>query len=147
VEIVAVLAHAGGLCGGAHIADDTTYFGSVNLGATLRARYGASCLTIGTTLYQGRFTAYLNYPSVEDIPLLLLTNNNDDLGQVGLPLYMLDLRTLPSGPIADWAKGSGSAATLLELGLQGQRQEYPGLLSQWFDVIVHVQNTTAAEHF
>jgi erythromycin esterase len=132
-----------------HIANDTDY-ASVdgrNMGGELRSHFQQSYLPIGTTLYQGKVRVY-DYPAgiVQTIPPAPRVTYNYTLGQAGLPLALLDLRTLPSGDVADWARGAGSATRLLEFGLGGEDLNTSGSLSQWFDVIVHVQNTTPSQH-
>lgn len=131
----------------AHIANDTTYGtqDGRNMGGELRAHYGKSYLPIGTTLYQGTLRVYDNSPNT----IQTLNPPNPDtynytLGQVGLPLYMIDLRNIPPGPINTWAH---SSASLLIYGYGGQDLSTSALLSQWFDVIIHIQNTTPAKHF
>jgi erythromycin esterase len=136
-----------------HIANDTTY-GSQdgrNMGGELCAQYQDSYLPIGTTLYQGTFRVY-NYPSgiVQTIAPAPSDTYNYAFGHAGLPLYMLDLRTVPSGVVADWASGAGSATRLINYGLGGQDLSLNLLssasLRQWFAVIVHVQNSTPSQH-
>jgi hypothetical protein len=106
-----------------HIANDTTY-GSQdgrNMGGELRTHHQDRYLPIGTTLYQGTFRVY-NYPSgiVQTIPPAPSDTYNYALGQAGLPLYMLGLRTASSGAVADWANGTGSATRLINYGLGGE---------------------------
>ncbi|MHB8600097.1 MAG: erythromycin esterase family protein [Ktedonobacteraceae bacterium] len=133
----------------AHIANDTTYTtqDGRNMGGELRTRYGKSYLPIGTTLYQGTFRIYYNSSSaIQTIqpPGLYPSTYNYTLGQAGIPLYMLDLRKIPPGLVNTWAL---SSIILINYGLGGEDLSTPALLSQWFDVIIHVQNTTPARHF
>lgn len=130
-----------------HIANDTSY-GTAdgrNMGAELRARYKAGYLAIGTTLYQGTFRSY-SYPNstIQKIDPPARNTYNYTLGQAGLPLYMLDLDNIPPGPVRNWAL---SSAILLNYGLGGEDLSAPALLSQSFDVIVHIQNTTPSRLF
>ena len=127
----------------AHIANNTLY-GSQdgrNMGGELRARYKDSYLSIGTTFYQGAFRVY-HYPetSTQQIPTPNLDTYNYNLGQADLPLYMLDLRKVPSGPVATWANEPTNI--FLNYGLGGENLSTICTLSQWFDVIIHVQRTT-----
>ena len=130
-----------------HIANDTLY-GSQdgrNMGGELRALYKDSYLPIGTTLYQGALRSY-DYPTgvIQTINPPTADTYNYTLGQVGLPLYMLDLRKIPPGPVTDWAKGS--TTSFLLYGLGGEDLSTSCMISQWFDVIIHIQNTTPANH-
>ena len=126
----------------AHIANDTLYPSQEkkNMGAELRARYQAGYLAIGATLYQGAFRAY-HYPtsSVQQIAAPGQNTYNYALGQAGLPRYLLDLRGISPGPAATWANGP---AVLIEYGLGGEDLSVLGSLSAWFDVLVHIQQTT-----
>jgi erythromycin esterase len=133
-----------------HIADDTTYPSQDkrNMGGELRAHIGASYLPIGTTLYSGTYQIY-DYPHgvAQPLPPVPMSSYNGTLGQVGIPLYLLDLRQAPSGTVADWFAGKGAASQLLLYGLGGDDLSDRGPLSQWFNVIVHVQNSTPSKHF
>lgn len=129
-----------------HIANNT-FYGSQdgrNMGGELRARYKNGYLAIGTTLYRGTFRSY-SYPTstIQTISPPAHNTYNYTLGQVGLPLYMLDLDNLPPGPVKNWAL---SSATLINYGLGGEDLSAPALLSQSFDVIIHIQNTTPSKH-
>lgn len=130
-----------------HIANDTSY-GSQdgrNMGGELRARYQGSYLAIGATFYQGSFRSYDSFGgTVQKINPPTPDTYNYTLGQAGLPLYMLDMHQLPAGAVSAWAN---SSATLLGYGLAGEDLSSPAQLGQWFDVIVHIQNTTPSIHF
>src|SRR5260221_10133136 len=125
-----------------HIANDTSYSSpdSRNMGGELRARYQASYLAMGTTLYQGAFRIY-QYPQsfIQQVAAPGRDTYNYTLGQADLPLYLLDLRNVPPGPVGAWASGP---AVLLNYGLGGEDLSGSGALSQWFDVIIHIQKTT-----
>jgi len=131
-----------------HIANITTY-GSLdgrNLGGELHARYQQSYLALGTTLFQGTFRIYAASPStsIQTIAPAPSTTYNYTLGQAGLPLYLLDVRTLPSGAVSNWAK---SSSTFLLYGLGGEDLSGSAQLDQWFDVLLHIQNTTPSHSF
>ncbi len=130
-----------------HIANDTSY-GSQdhrNMGGELRALYKENYLPIGTSLYQGAMRVY-HYPKgvIQTIDPPDTDTYNYTLGQVGLPLYMLDLRTIPSGPVINWAGKTYTSFALYGLG--GEDLTTVCALNQWFDVIIHIQNTTPANH-
>jgi hypothetical protein len=57
---------------------------------------------------------------------------------------MLDLDKIPPGPVRNWAL---SFAIFINYGLGGEDLSAPALLSQSFDVIIHIQNTTPSKHF
>lgn len=66
------------------------------------------------------------------------------VGQTDLALYMLDLRDMSPGPARTWAS---SPAIFINYGLGGENLSTRAILNQWFDAIIHVQNTTPANHF
>lgn len=129
-----------------HIANDISYPSQdgKNMGGELRVRYQDSYLPIGTTLYQGAYRIY-DYPAgmIQTISPPTPDTYNYTLGQAGLPLYILDLRKIPPGPVSNWSLGS---AIFLLYGLSGENLSVPAPLSQWFDVIIHIQNTTPSNH-
>jgi erythromycin esterase len=127
-----------------HVANNPSYApryvqNAQNMGGYLRTWYKESYLPIGTTLYQGVFRTY-HYPqtSTQQIPTPTSDTYNYTLGQASLPLYMLDLRKIPPGPVANWV---GGYATLLNYGLGGENMSTSCTLNVWFNVIIHVQNT------
>jgi erythromycin esterase len=131
-----------------HIANDTTYKtqDGRNLGGELRAHYGQSYLPIGTTLYQGTFRTY-TYPPANKIQTIAppsVNTYNYTLGQADLSLYMLDLRTIPYDVVSNWAQ---SSSIFRLYGVGGENLSKPAQLSQWFNVIIHIQNTTPSQYF
>ena len=130
----------------AHIANDTSYPSqdSRNMGGELHARYNDSYVPLGTTLYRGTMRVYF-YPDglLRGIPAPPTNSYNYTLGQAGLALYMLTLRDIPPGPVSDWVRGP---AIFVNYGLGGENLSTQAVLSQWFDVIIHVQSTTPANH-
>jgi erythromycin esterase len=133
-----------------HIANNTSYFagfapaGTDNLGGFLRKWYKQSYLPIATSLYQGTYTIYLHaYQTVTTATLGVPGKDtyNYTLGNVGIPLYLLDLRQMPPGPVTDWANGP---RVFLLYGLGGEDLSISGPLKYWFDVIILMRSTTAS---
>lgn len=115
------------------------------MGGELRTRYKDSYLPIGTTLYQGALRVY-QYPKgvVQTIsPPPASYTYNYTLGQSDLPLFMLDLRTIPLGPVRTWSR---SSLSLVYYGLGDVYLSDSAPLDQWFDVIIHIQKTTPSNH-
>jgi erythromycin esterase len=127
----------------AHIANNPSYGGTKNMGGFLHDRFGPQYLTIGTSLYQGSVTAYF-YPDfkINTIKTTDTDSYNYTLGQVAYPIYMIDLRNTPAGPVTQWANGPHS---FLFYGLGGEDLSNSISLKQQFNVIVQVQNTTPAQ--
>jgi len=127
----------------AHVANNPSYGATKNMGGFLHDHFGSHYLTIGMSLYQGSVTVYL-YPDfrINTIKATDPESYNYILGQVGYPLYMIDLRTTPAGPVTQWANGPHS---FFLYGLGGEDLSNAIVLKQQFDVIVHVQNTTPAQ--
>lgn len=127
-----------------HVANDSWYDSVTgrNMGGELRARYGSAYVALGTTLYQGAFRTYTSQQrTTQSIGPVSPASYNAMLGRGGLPLYLLPLDHLPPGPLRNWA---GRSATLLSYGLGGEDLSAPVLLSQSFDALLHVQQTTPA---
>jgi erythromycin esterase len=127
-----------------HVANDI-FYGSPdgrNMGGELRARYGDGYVAIGTTLYQGALRSYTAAGSaIQTLPPAPRTSYNATLGRSGLPVFLLALDHLPFGSLRTWAL---SGAIFLNYGLGGEDLSAPALLSQSFDVLVHIQETTPA---
>ena len=112
------------------------------MGGLLSKWYHDTYLTIGTSLYQGVYNMYSlgYYPIPTPLPGTPGKDTyNYTLGKVSLPIYLLDLRKTPPGPVTDWANGPH---TFLEYGLQGANVSVSGSLHQWFDLLVFIRNTT-----
>lgn len=135
----------------AHIANTIPFDGldGNNLGALLRQHYKQQYLTIGTSFFQGSFHAlkpqngFFTSYTVGPPPV---GSYDYALGSVGLPLYLLDIRQTPAGPVTSWVQGP---AELRFIGIYfdpaHEADSYiRGSLQQWFDVIIHVQKTTAS---
>ncbi len=135
----------------AHIADMTNYFedggvpaGSVNMGHLLRQHFGSGYLSVGMSLYGGSYTVIIGstlplHANAQPIPAVDPNSYNATLGAVGLSLYMIDLRTVPLGKVMRWANGYNP---FLNLGYDGTDLTTNGPLSQWFNIIIHMQSTT-----
>jgi erythromycin esterase len=131
-----------------HIANNTAYFpqnapkGTENIGGYLRKWYHDNYLNIATSLYQEVYNIYPSYGSPNTTALPGTPGKdtyNYTLGKVSIPLYLLDLRKTPPGPVTDWAN---RPHIFLEYGLQGVDLSVPGSLQQWFNIIVFIRNTT-----
>jgi erythromycin esterase len=133
----------------AHIANTTPGLDGNNLGALLRQHYKQQYLTIGTSFFQGSFnssfksnalaTSYaVGPPSIGSYDYVL--------GSVGLPLYLLDIRQTPAGPVTSWVQGPAELRNIGVAFNPAHEADYyiRGSLHQWFDVIIHVQKTTAS---
>jgi erythromycin esterase len=133
-----------------HIANTTpALLDGNNLGALLRQHYKQQYLPIGTSFFEGSFNAF--NPALPQDGLVSYTvgpppvgSYDDVLGSVGLPLYLLDLRQTPAGPVTSWVQGP---AQLRSIGISfdpTQRNFIQGSLQQWFDAVIDVQKTTAS---
>ncbi len=131
-----------------HIANNRSYYtgyapkGTENLGGFLRTWFKQSYLPIATSLYQGTFNTYQGIRVTTDTAGKAGEDTyNYTLGNVGIPIYMLDLRKTLPGPVTDWANGP---YIFLLYGLGGEDLSIPGPLKQWFDVIIQIEHTTAS---
>ena len=133
----------------AHIANTTPFagLGEHNLGGLLRQQYKQQYLTIGTSFFQGSFNAFTpNSFTSYTVGPPPVGSYDYVLGSVGLPLYLLDIRQTPTGPVRNWVQGP---ARLRHIGISfdpAHEAHYyvEGSLQQWFDVIMHFQTTTAS---
>ena len=132
----------------AHIANNPAYYpgyaskGTENMGGFLRTWYKQGYLPIATSLYQGTFNTYQGIRITTDTTGTPGEDTyNYILGNVRLPIYMLDLRKTPPGPVTGWANGPH---VFLLYGLGGEDLSIPGSLKQWFDVIIQIENTTVS---
>ena len=131
-----------------HIANNRSYYpayapqGTKNLGGFLRTWYKDSYLSIAASLSRGTFNTFRGYrvtSSTVNTPGK--DTYNYTLGKVDLPIFLLDIRKAPPGPVSDWANGPH---VFLLYGLGGEDLSIPGPLKEWFDVIIQIQNTTAS---
>lgn len=124
-----------------HIANNGYYYkGAGNMGNNLYNTYANSYLPIATTLYQGSFRTYqLTGNATTKLTTPDSNTYNYTLGQTHLPVYMLDLRRVPQNTIDTW---STALPTLNLYGVGGQNLSYRCRLDQWFDVVIHIQNST-----
>jgi hypothetical protein len=114
------------------------------MGGFLRKWYHDSYRTIATGLYQGVYNIYpgSSYPVPTALPGTPGRDTyNYTLGNVGIPLYLLDLRKTPPGPVTDWMNGPH---IFLEYGITGPDPSIPGSLQQLFDLLVFIRHTTAS---
>jgi erythromycin esterase len=118
--------------------------GTENMGGFLRKWYHDNYLTIATSLYQGAYTIYLNNYQTVTTAILGVPGKdtyNYTLGNVSIPIYLLDLRKTPPGSVTDWANGP---YIFLEYGFGGENLSVSGPLQQWFDLIVLIRDTTGS---
>jgi erythromycin esterase len=120
---------------------------AVTMGKHLRQQFGADYVAIGTSFYAGSFDSSGSQgvqvfteqsPPGQD-------SYNAALGSAGLPLYLLDLRNAPAGPISQWLAGPYPFHKVSEV----YYTDNPGYddvtvsLRTYFDVVLHVQKITA----
>jgi len=131
-----------------HIANTTPFAGlnEHNLGGLLRQHYKQQYLTIGTSFFQGSFNAFTQGVTSYTVGPPPVGSYDDVLGSVGLPLYLLDIRQIPVGPVMNWVQGP---AKLRQIGISFDPTHEKsffvlGSLHQWFDAIIHFQKITAS---
>jgi erythromycin esterase len=111
-----------------------------SMGAYLRERYNDGYLRLGTSFYQGSYTVFRGGTAqAVSVPTPGADTYNSTLGHAEIPLYILDIRQTPAGPVTDWAQGPHG---LLNYGVGGQDLEAVGSLQFWFNIVVHVQTMT-----
>lgn len=110
-----------------------------NMGAFLRRWYQESYRLIGTSFYQGKDTIFQGESTIFQTPTPGTDTYNYALGSVGLPLYLLSLRDVPTGPVNAWIQGPHP---LLNYGVGGEDLEMLGSLQYWFDAIAQIETIT-----
>jgi erythromycin esterase len=125
-----------------HIANDAG-----NMGSLLRKWYKQDYLAIGTSFYQGTFTAFppQSHPITFTVAAPETNTYNYTFGRIGLARYLLDIRQTPAGAVTNWVRGQdlpGLGHGLLNFGGDGGNIERYGSLQQWFDAIIHLQRIT-----
>jgi erythromycin esterase len=134
----------------AHIANTTPFagFGEHNLGGFLRQQYKQQYLTIGTSFFQGSFNALTQQNGLTSYTVGPPPVGSYDyvLGSVGLALYLLDIRQTPTGSVTNWVQGPAKLRRIGQFFDPAHEAQYydEGSLQQWFDAIIHFQQTTAS---
>ncbi len=132
-----------------HIATQANY---PTMGWHLREQFHSDYLAIGTSFYEGFFNAHGLDSQGNPTPVQPFhiqasqASSSYELGNVGLPLYALDLRHIPAGSVGDWMNGYHP---FLEIGAvyspAFERSSYvPTPLPQWFDVLINIRDVTAS---
>src|SRR5579859_7609883 len=121
--------------------------GYITMGQRLRQQFEAAYLPIGFSFYQGAFNAI----SPDGMQVFTEQNPpkgsyNETLGSVPLPLYLLDLRAAPAGPVSQWL---AEARDFHELGVgydpaHAQSDDVTVSLRQYFDLVIEIQTVTAS---
>src|SRR5262249_42415448 len=93
---------------------------------------------VGLSFYQGSYTV-LGPPGPRSVPPAAPGTYNYAFASANLPLYALDIRQTPAGPVTDWAHGPPHPITL---GVGGQGLTMSGSLPSWYDAIVFVRDMT-----
>lgn len=134
----------------AHIAASMTYR---TMGTILRERYQARYFPLGFSFFQGSFRALGEDQNGNLTPLQTFTvqsaepgSYNATLGSVGIPLYLLDLRHAPAGPVSQWLDGPHDFRMIGAVyNPYDESQSYvPISLNKGFDAIIHIQKVTAS---
>ncbi len=128
---------------------------STRMGWYLRERYRSQYLAIGQNFSQGSFNAIGEDKTCQHcINLQSFTlqetrqgSYNELFGTVSLPLYALDLRHVPGGPVGQWMNGPHGFLTISSLYIPTAGDTYYEALSlpQSFDVIIQIQKVTASQ--
>lgn len=138
----------------AHIANDPSYSLGIpqqkSMGAYLREHFNSAYLPIGMSFYQGSFRAFSDSTlTTFSIGAPAETSSNYTLGNIGLAQYLLDLRDAPEGTVKNWIE---SPRPFRLIGVTydpdpsaASDSYYTGALSQWFDLLIHFQDTTPAQ--
>ncbi len=118
----------------------------ITMGMHLRQQFGAQYLAIGLSFYQGSFNAISSSgPQAFSEQAPPQNSYNAALDSAGLPLYLLDLRNAPEGPVSQWLDGPYPFHKISEVYQPDSPNEDDVTVSLriYFDVVVHIQKVTA----
>jgi len=122
--------------------------GELNVGQLARQRYGAECLLIGFTTYDGRVTAASNWGAAAErwhLRPALANSHEAFLHQVGMASFWLDtsepvVRNELREPRLERAVG-----VIYHPQTERQSHYFPARLADQFDVVIHIDHTSAIE--
>lgn len=138
----------------AHNGHIATWGSYMTMGWLLRNRYQSGYLALGTSFYEGSFNAHGQDSQGHITPVQPFRiqaskgSYNYELGNLGLPLYALDLVHVPlSGPVSDWINSSQPFFEIGSAYNPAHESSYytPMNLPQRFDVIISIQKVTASQ--
>ena len=126
------------------------------MGYFLRRSFGGHLVVFGFTFFDGTFNAVTPAASSDGVGLYTLSEFQARLPSTDsfeyafrsteIPRFMLDLRRIESGSDpADWLLGRHTCYGWYGAVFHGTVGRYAVRLSRAFDVIVHIQTTTASE--
>jgi erythromycin esterase len=122
--------------------------GYTRMGWHLRQHYGSQYLALGMSFYQGSFNAIGENENLQTFTIQTPNpeSYNYTFGTVGLSLYALDLRHLPTGEVRQWMNGPHGFLTIGSVYNPAAAETFYESLSlpQSFDVIIQIQRVTAS---
>lgn len=110
----------------------------VSMGTYLSRQYQDSYRPIGLSFYEGSFAVF-GPPHTRSVPAPAPGTYNYTLGNAAVPLYALDIRQTPAGPVKDWAHGPHE---LINFGVGGEDLTMDGSLQAWYDAVLFVRIMT-----
>jgi erythromycin esterase len=120
-----------------------------SMGANLRRMYGAQMVTFGFAFDEGSFQAISMSGGLKNftVPQVPAGSLDAALTAAGIPLFALDLRTVPAtGPVADWFRSSHATRSIGSM--YPENSPYALMADQvapeTFDALLFVEKTTAA---
>jgi erythromycin esterase len=128
---------------------NTGFSGTRSMGSYLRQTYGKQMVNFGFAFNQGSFRAWEPGKSLHDFTVPPAPGGTLDraLAATGIPLFAVDLRSVPDGsPAARWfaeAHKSRSIGSGFSDSLE-PTQWSPGPAKSDFDVLLFVEKTSAA---
>jgi erythromycin esterase len=112
----------------------------VSMGTYLSRQYQDGYRPIGLSFYEGSFTVF-GPPRTRSVSAPAPGTYNYALGNATVPLYALDIRQTPAGPVTDWAHGPHA---LINYGVGGEDLTMDGSLQAWYDAVLFVRIMTPA---
>jgi erythromycin esterase len=115
----------------------------------LRERLGTGYASVGFLLHEGTYRAAPDPGKPRQTIAAPVSPVGpgfaaEAFGRVGKPIYAVDLRAAPAGPVRDWLAAPHRVHSYGWIVPDPRYQALPRSLTRGFDVVVYVKRTTAA---
>jgi erythromycin esterase len=122
----------------------------VDMGSLLAKKYGSKYVSIGFVFGEGSFQA-LDWTTAKHGGLREFTlgaapdtDVSTAFTRAGCEVCVVDLRTAPKGPVADWFAAAHPRRDTGAVFSSEEDMTTPGKLSELFDAVIYVHKTTRA---
>jgi erythromycin esterase-like protein len=127
--------------------------GALAMGSYLERKFGDDHLVIGFSFNRGAFQA-VGGPRSGKMGLSEWTvgpakagSLDETFAKAGIPIFLLDLRHAPDGPVKDWLKQPHPmrmAGAIFDPSVENTNYYSPTTLVPWYDAMIFIDETTRA---